>query len=103
MLKYSIGYIYGYLISTRVFPGRLGVKGTHDVQVYLKYWVYPKYRVIPNTLGYPMPDYFQKYIGYQKMSGSRRVLGTRWPLSPAQEEKSCVAARRIRPGIVFAD
>ena len=46
----------------------------HQVQVYLNFWVYLEYQVIPIISGYFIPD-DQVRSGIEKMLGNRRVLG----------------------------
>ena len=63
----------GYIWICRAFPGILG---TPDVRVYTKYWVYQRYHILPDILGYLIP--IENGSGIRKMWGSGRVLGTCW-------------------------
>ena len=43
--------------------GRLVSGNTNNIGWYTKLRVFPKYRVIPDTSGYPLPNDFQNWIG----------------------------------------
>ena len=73
----------GLLSSFRVMCRMARMDG-RNIEWYPKLRVYPKYRVIPDDSGYPLPDDFQNWIGSGRVSkeipGSGSGSGTHWAL-----------------------
>ena len=68
--------ISGYLIYSRVFPVMSDISG---------YLGYTRYSGLPDILGYPIPNDFQKLN--QMGSGIEKMLGSRWVTGTAQLKK----------------